>query len=173
MAISAMIATAVVGAGISYMGMRQQKKAAKRAQRAQTEGNKTQRAQAAIENRARRAKLIRQAQLARANAENIQATQGAGGATTTMATGALATANTQQAVNLSNFAEVGRQGALAGTASLELGRAKSQFQRGAGMMKLGGTIMSNAQRIGGMSGMFGTGGGGITPTPDTPGGNVP
>lgn len=151
-----MVAAAGIGAATAISGMRQQKKAAREQRRAQEAANKARAGQAAIENRARRAKLIRQAQMARATAENIQATQGGGaGITTSMATGALATADTQQAVNLANFAEQGRQGGLLADANLMLGRARSRMQRGQAMTKLGGTLLSNAQRIGGMFNTFG------------------
>jgi len=168
-----MVGVAAAGAAMAYSGMKQQKKAARQAARAQTESNKARTGQAAIENRARRAKLLRQAQMARATAENIQATQGGGNTTTSMATGALFTADTQQAVNLANFAEQGRQGALLGNAQLAYGRAQSSMATGKAKTGFGMTLISNAQRVGGMfSGMGSIGGGGGMLTPDFPGADV-
>lgn len=157
MAVTAVIAATVVGAGVALYGMSQQRKAAKKAARAQREANKARTASAALENRARRAKLIRQQQLAQAQAEATQAGGGGAGVTTSMASGALATSSTQGAVNLSNFAEFGRQGSNLARANLAYGRAQSRMARGKSFVALGGTLMNNAQRIGGLSKMFSTG----------------
>jgi hypothetical protein len=162
MAVTAIIG--VIAAGATVYGISQQRKAAKKAAKAQREANKARTAQAAVSNRARRAKVIRQSQLAAAQAENTQAGGSGAGVTSSMATGALATGTTQGAVNLANFAEHGRQGQLLGESQLALGRAQAQSNFGAGMVKLGTTILGNAQRIGGgikgvMGSMGGTGGG--------------
>ena len=174
-----MVATAILAIGTAFAvkGYMDQRKAAKEQARAQREANKARQGQAAIENRTRRAKLIRQAQMARAVAENVQATQGGGaGITTSMATGALATANTQQAVNLANFAEQGRQGGLLADAQLAYGRAVSRAKTAAAMTKLGTTIAGNYQRIGAGINDFTTivqgFGGGNMLTPDFPGADV-
>jgi hypothetical protein len=145
-----------IGAAVTMKGMRDQKKAARQARRAQEAANRSKQGQAAVDNRARRAKLIRQMQLAQATAENVQATQGGGNATTTMATGALATATTQGAVNLANFEEGGRLGGRLGDAQLQLGRAQSRMASGKALTSLGGKIMGNAQRIGGMFNSLGS-----------------
>lgn len=144
------IAAAVVGAVIGGFGLVQQRKAAKKAAKAQKKANNARAGQAAIENRQRRAELIRQRQVAQAQAENIQATQGGGEVSTTMATGALATASTQGAVNLANFNEFGRQGGLLASAQLQLGKAESMAAFGKSLTSFGGTIMGNSKHIGGI-----------------------
>jgi hypothetical protein len=156
-----LIGSAVLGAAATVHGISQQRKAAKQAAAAQREANKARQGQAAIENRARRAKLIRQRQQSQAQAENVQASGSGAGVSTSMATGALATANTQGQVNLANFAELGRQGGLLADAKLAFGRAQSRANLGKSFVGLGGTLLSNAQRIGGaggqMANMFSTG----------------
>lgn len=142
-------ATAAGGAYMTYQASKAQAKAEKKA-------NKARAGQAAIENRRRRAEIIRKQQMAQAQAENVQATQGGGEVSTTMATGALFTASTQGAVNLANFQEFGRQGGLLADAQLAIGRAKSKAAFGQSVMKLGMSVMSNSDRLGGL---FGSGGG--------------
>ena len=154
MAVSAIITTAVIGAATTVYGVVQQRSAAKDAAKAQKKANRAREGQAAIENRARRAKIIRQRQLASAQAEGVQAGGAGAGVTSSMATGALATSTTQGTVNLANFAEQGRQGSILASANLALGRAQSRANFGKSLTQLGGTLMSNAQRIGGMTNMF-------------------
>jgi hypothetical protein len=148
------IASLVIGTASTVYGISQQRKAAKQSAAAQKAANKARAGQAAVENRARRAKLIRQRQLATAQAENVQAGGAGAGVTTSMATGALATADTQGAVNLANFAEQGRLGGKLAEANLALGRAKSMGNRGSAFVKLGGTLISNAQRLSTIGGSF-------------------
>lgn len=151
-----MSAVFVVGAIIGGAGLYQQHQAAKKQAKAQRKANKARAGQAAIENRRRRAEIIRQQQMTQAQAENVQATQGGGEVSTTMATGALATASTQGSVNLANFQEFGRQGGLLADAQLAIGRAQSKGAFGASLTKFGMSMMTNSQRL---SGMFGSGGG--------------